>query len=386
MRTPHHLIRSVVTAVLITGAVFGVGTASASASGLYASWTISPEDPNAQNHSGTLTFPNAQLPGATYTSNKTVNDGRSTRIRTGTESQEDWLTAQTPFGAVFGPSGPSTTIQFFNQRIDAGLGSVATTTFTFNRPFPANRLGFAVGDIDVDFLTITATDGNGNPVPGSRLAGGVFNFCDVEVDQPGDCDAGPYQIPVWTPGSNGGTVTPTPPAPDDEESDGASAWFRPTVSLKTLTLVFQGYPNASSPSYRAWFAALPRTKIATTVKASKKKIKSGGKLKLRVETRNTGSFTGNNVKTCVRIPKGFAVTNAGGTKVKGRKACWTRKSLAAGAETEKVIVLRALKSTTGKFSFADTATSPDAGTVRSSDVTRVVAPKQPRPKPQPPTG
>ena len=371
-------------AVAGVAAFFLLGSGVASAAGLYASWTITPESSSAQNHSGTLAFPDALLPGATYTANKDVDDGLSTRVVTGTATYGDWLTTETPFGAVFGPSGPSSTIQFFRQRIETE--TVSTTSYTFNRPFPANRLGFAVGDIDVDNLTITATDENGDQVPGSNLVGGVFNYCAVTVDKPTDCDAGPYTNPVWTPGPNGGIVTPTPPNPGIEESSGSSAWFRPTVSIKTLTFVFEAYPTAGEPSYRAWFAAFPRTKIATTVETSKKKVKPGGKLKLKVKTRNTGSFTGNDVKTCVKIPKGFAVVNSGGTKVKGRKACWTRESLAAGAETEKEIVLRALKSTRGKFSFPDTATSSDAGTDKDSDVTRVVGSKKPQPDPQPPTG
>lgn len=378
------LARRILLTVVAIGLLSGAAATSASGAGLYASWTITPEDTAAQNHSGTLSFPNALLPGATYTSNKDADDGESTRVATGTSTYGDWLTAETPFGAVFGPSGPSTTIQFFRQRI--GTETVATTTYTFNNPFPANRLGFAFGDIDVDNLTITATDANGDPVPGSNLVGGTFNFCEVTVDVPTTCTGGPYYTPVWTPASNGGTVTPTPPAPGIQESSGASAWFRPTVSLKTLTVVFEAYPSAGDPSYRTWFAAFPRTKIATTVETSKKKVKPGGTLKLRVKTRNTGSFAGNNVKTCVKIPKGFAVVKTGGTTINGRKACWTKDSLDPDGETEKHITLRALKSTRGKFSFPDTATSSNAGTDKDSDVTRVVGPAKPQPEPEPPTG
>lgn len=379
------LVRFVLASVLVTGSLFVFGSASASAAGLYASWTITPSDSDAQNHSGTLSFPNAFLPGATFTSNKDTDDGESTRVATGTGTYGDWLTEDTPFGATFGPSGPSTTIQFFRQRI--GTETVATTTYTFSKPFPANRLGFAVGDIDVDNLTITATDDKGNPVPGSKLAGGVFNYCDVPVDKPTGCDAGPYTNPVWTPGSNGGKVTPTPPAPGIQESSGSSAWFRPTIPLKTLTFVFEAYSGAGDPSYRAWFAAFPRTTIATSVETSKKKVKGGKTLKLRVKTRNTGSYTGEDVKTCVKIPRGFVVVKTGGTKVSGRKACWTKDSLAAGEETEKHITVGALVTTRGRFSFPGTATSSNAGKDSSSDFTRVVGQgKKRQRKPEPVTG
>lgn len=376
--------RFVLGLLLAISLLLGVGVASASANGLYANWTIDPANPDEQNHSGTLSFPNALLPGATYTSNKDTDDGESTRIATGTATYGDWLTAQTPFGAVFGPSGPSTTVQFFRQRI--GTSTVATTVYTFNDPFPANRLGFAFGDIDVDNLTISATDRNGDPVPGSSLAGGTFNFCDVTVDIPTSCQGGPYPVPVWTPGPSGGTVTPTPPAPGIQETTGASAWFRPSVSLRTLTVVFQAYPTAGEPSYRTWFAAIPRTRISTNVETSKKKVRPGKRFKLRVRTRNTGDFPASKVKTCVRIPRGFAVVRTGGTRVKGGKACWTEGNLPAGGETRRHIVLRALNSTRGRFSFPDTATSPDASTARSNDGIRVLAPRQPKPRPKPPAG
>ena len=98
------LVRFVLASVLVTGSLFVFGSASASAAGLYASWTITPSDSDAQNHSGTLSFPNAFLPGATFTSNKDTDDGESTRVATGTGTYGDWLTEDTPFGATFGPT------------------------------------------------------------------------------------------------------------------------------------------------------------------------------------------------------------------------------------------------------------------------------------------
>ena len=370
-------------AVLGLGGLAAAGPASAT-TGLYADWTISPSDPDVQNHSGTLAFPNALLPGATYTANKSVDDGQSTRIATGTATYGDWLTTQTPFGAVFGPSGPSTTIQFFRQRIN--LGTVSTTTYTFDEPFPANRLGFAFGDIDVDNITLTATDGNGAPVSGADLAGGTFNYCAVTVDVPTDCDGGPYPVPVWTPGSNGGTITPTPPAPGIQETSGASAWFRPTVGIKTLTVTFEAYVGAGTPSYRAWFAAIPRTAIGTEVDPEKNRVPSGGNLDVVVSTGNEGDFEATDVETCLRIPKRFVVVKKGGTKLTGKKACWTVDSLPPGGETDKEITLRPTGGTSGKADLQSTATSPDAD--RATDRARVTVKKskKPRPKPKPPTG
>lgn len=374
---------------LLAAVGFGLAVVAGPASaepGVYADWTISPSDPDAQNHTGTLAFPNALLPGASYTANKSVDDGQSTRIATGTATYGDWLTAQTPFGAVFGPSGPSTTIQFFRQRIE--LGTVSTVTYTFDDAFPADRLGFAFGDIDVDNITLTATDENGVAVTGANLVGGTFNYCEVTVDKPTDCDAGPYPTPVWTPGSNGGTITPTPPAPGIQETSGASAWFRPSVKIKTLTVVFQAYTGAGSPSYRAWFAAMPRTKITTEVDPEKNRIPQGGNVDVNVSTGNEGDFDATDVTTCLKIPKRFTVVRKDGTKVNGKKACWTVDELEPGQETDKEVTVRPIGTASGSFTFQSTATSPDADT--AGDRAKVTVKKgkkgKKKPKPKPPTG
>lgn len=374
------------------GLVLCSGPASAAAPGIYSSWTISPSDAAAQNHTGTIGFPNALLPGADYTSNKSSNDGESVRVATGTATYGDWLTTQTPFGALFGPSGPSTTTQFLRLRI--GTTTVSTTTYTFREPFPADRLGIAFGDIDVDFITLTATDENGDQVPGSKLVGSTFNYCDVTVDKPTDCNAGPYRIPVWTPSSNGGQITPTPPSPGIVESSGASAMFVPSVSLKTLTVVFQAYPTAGDPSYRTWFAAFPRTKITTDVKPDKEKIPEGGEVDINVSTGNEGDFDAGDVETCLKIPKRFVVVKKDGTSLDGRNACWTATELKPGGETDKEITVRPTGDTSGDFTFQSTATSPDAGqagakanlTVKKKKKKKNKPNPKPNPKPQPPTG
>lgn len=379
-------------AALGFGLAVAAGPASA-APGVYADWTISPTESGAQNYTGTIGFPNALLPGADYTSDKSVDDNQSVRVVT----DGDWLTTQTPFGAVFGPSGPppGITTQFLRLRI--ALNTVSTTTYTFREPFPADRLGIAFGDIDVDSIRLTATDENGAQVPGSKLVGGTFNYCNVTVDKPTDCDSGPYPIPVWTPAAEGGSITPTPPAPGIQETSGASAWFQPSVSLKSLTVTFQAYPGAGSPSYRTWFAAFPRTKIETTVKPDREKIPEGGEVDVNVSTGNGGDFDAGDVETCLKIPKRFVVVKKDGTSLDGRNACWTAEELKPGGETDKEITVRPTGDTSGNFTFQSTATSPDAGqadakanlTVKKKKKKKNNKPKprpNPRPKPQPPTG
>ena len=250
-RLRNRLIPFAVPALLLSAALVGspVGAATSSPVGVYPAWTITPEDPEAQNHSGTIDFDIPGFPDATYTVEKSISDGDDTELATADDSG-DWLTADTPFGAVFGASGPSTSIQFLKTRV--GDETTATTTITFASPVPANLLGFAVGDIDVDQVVIGGTAADGSALTGEQLAGATFNFCDVAEPKPESCEGvdAPFAVPTWN------TATRTVSDPADEDSDGASAWFRPTVSISSLTFTFNAVGD-SSPSYRLWLAALP---------------------------------------------------------------------------------------------------------------------------------
>lgn len=241
--------------ILATCALLGLSAVPAPAAGFYPTWTIAPELSGSQNHDGTLDFDLREFPNATFTSRKSTSDGEPVAIR----SSRSWLTAATPFGAVFGPSGPSPIRQFLSTRVDGNEDTVATTTFTFARPTPAGALGIAYGDIDVDSVTVSATDANGNAVPGSALVGNTFNFCQVPDNVPTECASEEIRtdIPVWTPNATGGTFTPNPPPPDDRDTAGASGWLRPATKIKTITAVFRATDdNSGTPSYRTWLAAL----------------------------------------------------------------------------------------------------------------------------------
>jgi hypothetical protein len=221
---------------------------SSGPTGVYPAWTLTPEDTAVQNHTGTIDFDVVGMPDATYSVNKTNEDGESTGLTTADDSG-DWFTTDTPFGAVFGASGPSTSIQYIKTRVDGD--TTATTTVTFASPVPANVLGFAVADIDVDQLIISGTTADGSAVTGDQFAGTTFNYCDVAEPKPDNCDGvdAPYAVPTWNP------ATRTVSDPADEDSDGASASFRPTVAISSLTFAFSSV-SAGNPSYRLWFAAL----------------------------------------------------------------------------------------------------------------------------------
>ena len=249
------MLRGTAVAITTILATAAFGATGVFAAGFYPTWTITPELTGTQNHDGTLDFDLRQFPNATFTSRKSTSDGEPVAIR----SSRAWLTSATPFGAVFGPSGPSPARQYLSTRVDGNENTVATTTFTFARPTPASALGIAYGDIDVDALTISATDANGNVVPGSALVGNTFNFCQVPDDVPTECASEDIQtdIPVWTPTDTGGIFTPNPPPPNDRDTAGASGWLRPATKIKTITAVFRATDdNSGTPSYRTWLAAL----------------------------------------------------------------------------------------------------------------------------------
>ena len=241
---------------LTTAVLLALPASTAFADGFYPSWTKTPESSTAQQYEGTVDFNLRLFPDAAWTSVKSVDDDKSVRLyksapdcdATGTSCE--WMTTETPYGSIFGASGPSETIRFLSQRADKG--TVITTTYTFSRPAPARALGIALGDADVDSVEVVAVDSAGNVIPLSGLVPGAFNFCDVSSDKPDECGSAPYDIPAWSETATGGLLSGT-----GTESTGPLGWLRPTTGIKTLTLTFRPNPVGSgTPSYRTWFTAL----------------------------------------------------------------------------------------------------------------------------------
>lgn len=196
-----------------------------------------------QAYTGSLTlgggFPTAVI----------ASDARSASgVQTGAST---FLNANTPIGAKYGTSKNS---QYLNLRPkennDAGP---STTTYTFDSPTPAGGWAFALGDIDADQVTVSATDATGAAVPVAGLGfQGVFNYCG---GTPAPCAAN-TDVPTW---DGNGTLTGNAAAAD---SDGASAWFEPVAALTTLTFTYA--QRAGLPIYQTWFASLAND-VAGTV-------------------------------------------------------------------------------------------------------------------------
>ena len=244
--------RSVVAALIAASLVVASSTfvaplGAASPTGGWPAWTITPEDPTAANHEGTISFGLPGMPDATYTASKEDADGQGTELE---PNEDEFIAAGTPFGQVFGASGPSTDTQFLKVRLNNFFSPTATTTITFASPVPAGVLGFAVGDVDVDQVQVSGTQPGGAPISGAELAGSPFNLCDT-VGAPPDCDGvtPPFPTPSWDPAT--GIVLGS-----GDDTDGEAAWFRPTVSVQSLTLVYSVQGEGFAPSYRLWLAAL----------------------------------------------------------------------------------------------------------------------------------
>lgn len=228
-------------AVTIAAVLVGLtGTAAYSAAGAYANWTLS-------GAAGTMAIPVTGFPSATFTTDSTSPSFQS--------GKSVYLSANTPFGEVFGSSQGT---QYPLLRTAAGRAPSATT-FTFRTPAPASGWGFTLGDIDADQVAISATDAAGGTVPPADLGyESSFNFCAVSPRPPG-CGTGPFtDKPVW----NQATQTLTGNGAD---TTGGSAWFRPATAIKTLTFTFSR--RSGSPVYQVWFAAASATVRGTVTVA-----------------------------------------------------------------------------------------------------------------------
>ncbi|MGA0009678.1 MAG: hypothetical protein ACO3ID_02820 [Candidatus Nanopelagicales bacterium] len=214
-------------ATALTAAVAVSSVQAVAGTGVYAGWTRT-------GTSGTMTLASDGFdsPSATWTT-----DGASLDVPSGAST---WLGPTTPFGAYFGSSQGK-------PYLNVGTGGTAsvTTTYTFAEPTPAGAWGFALGDIDADSVTISATNASGNAVEVATWYQGVFNYCAVSP-KPSSCPAGTHDdSPVWN-----GVDTLTG---NGSDTSGAAGWFRPTQAIATLTFTFTKL--SGFPIFQTWFAA-----------------------------------------------------------------------------------------------------------------------------------
>ena len=136
---------------------------AASGTGMYATWTASGSSVSA-SVAGT-TFP---------TISGSVVDGSVSTAVSAT------LTGSSPFGQVYGTSSGKT---YLSNGLAAGKNT-STTTLTFSAATPVGTWGFALGDIDAESVTVTATNAAGAAVNTATWFQSAFNYQSGNTDQP----------------------------------------------------------------------------------------------------------------------------------------------------------------------------------------------------------
>jgi hypothetical protein len=212
-------------ATALTWATMATSGASGG-TGAYANWT----------ESGTTAT--ASLSGTTFPSISATRTNGSWQVASGAST---WLSADTPFGAEYGSSRDK---QYLFTALPLN-GTSTTVTVTFATAPTAGTWGFALGDVDAEDITITATGTTGAPLDVSSWFRTAFNYCSVSP-KPSACPAGTHtDQPQWSAPLLRGSTSDT---------NGAAAWFRPTAAVKTLTFT-QARNVAGAPIYQLWIAS-----------------------------------------------------------------------------------------------------------------------------------
>ncbi|ROS52759.1 carboxypeptidase-like regulatory domain-containing protein [Frigoribacterium sp. PhB24] len=227
--------------VVMAGALVLGGAASASAAGPgTVGWADFAVDGTARAYTGTMTLP-GDFPQATFTSTSrqaTIPSGSST-----------WQGTGTPVGAEYDSSRGRPYLNLRPTQDSPTAAAASATTYTFDRATPTSDWSFVLGDVDADQVTVSATDAAGAAVPVGALGfQSTYNYCRTAAGGPSpSCDAaGSRDVPTWN--ATTGVLTGNAAAADTE---GAAAWFSPSVPLSTLTFTYQ--QRSGFPVYQTWF-------------------------------------------------------------------------------------------------------------------------------------
>jgi uncharacterized repeat protein (TIGR01451 family) len=98
------------------------------------------------------------------------------------------------------------------------------------------------------------------------------------------------------------------------------------------------------------------TTITLKKSASAAVVKPGGTVKFTIKWKNTGKKAAKNVVICDKLPSGLTFNSAPGASFKSGKACWSRKSVAVGAELSFGVVAK-VDADAGSRSFTNVATA-----------------------------
>ena len=225
------LITALISLAVLAAAAFIAPaiTSAVGGTGSYAAWVASGANADA-------TFANTVFPAVSAE----VNPG-SISAPSGASV---WLTEGTAFGAVYGSSRNH---PYLSVGLPGGKNE-GSLTLTFADGTTPGTWGFALGDIDAEDVTITATSTKGSELDVSAWFKDAFNYCNTSP-KPTSCPAGTSTgEPTW----NAETATLKGYA-DGHDTSGDAAWFQPSKEVKTLTLTQKKI--SGFPSYQLWIAA-----------------------------------------------------------------------------------------------------------------------------------
>lgn len=201
---------------------------------------------------GRLTFSAGQV-NATWTASG--DNGWSVDVDT--QATSEYFDAATPIGSAFSANGPKSTNNFIRMYAGAGVDRQTYLFVNFATPVPAGDLAIAVSDIDSDYMLVDGKDASDNNIAVADLIGTAgstsnlnalsFNFCANRTTSPcsNDTDVVPVSQSMATQLKFGDYSTNT------WNTDGASVWIHPSVSVSSLRFqLFNGDTNESSE--RVW--------------------------------------------------------------------------------------------------------------------------------------
>jgi hypothetical protein len=192
--------------------------------------------------------------------------GKPLAVRVGTDEP---FSGGNSMKGFYGQADDATNLNIRVQANDTSRGSPiphnAVLTIQFDAATPASGWGFSVIDLDVDQVTISATDASGAPVPKERIARWFIQKFDANPSADG------VNIPAWDAvgsavvgSSSSSTRVRSTVEGNLPDTEAASAWFQPNVSLKTLTLEYESLQETATPSYHVLIGACATTFVAPT--------------------------------------------------------------------------------------------------------------------------
>lgn len=263
LRRRRLLVASVSAVALALLAVPAAAAAApAGTIGVFAQWSLAASTTPGLTYEGSASFSeSAAMPDIAVTTN-------STTLKTPT-GESAFLGASTGFGQYFGSSRS----QPYLYLSPAAGAAPSTTTITFAEQPPAGW-GFALGDIDADWVRVVARDAKGVPLDSSVLGAQdtdndpVLNYC-RNVPKPSSCvGAGPFtSVPAWLANGgfyNGNAYPSGSVVGQGGDTYGSYDWFLPGADVRSITLEF--HVLSGSPIYQLWLAGVaPVTTVSGTI-------------------------------------------------------------------------------------------------------------------------